>query len=56
MLSYCILIVFLFIGYFRRTRLGGLTVEETTVRRAHASEARKKHGAETRLSRKSHQV
>ncbi len=35
-----------------RPRLGGLTVEQTTVRQAHASEAQKKRGAETRQSRK----
>jgi hypothetical protein len=40
-----------------RPRLGGLTVEQTTVvRQAHASEARKKPGAETRRSRNADQA
>jgi hypothetical protein len=33
-----------------RPRLGGLTVEQTTVRQASASQARKKRGAETSRS------
>ena len=39
-----------------RPSLGGLTVEQTTVRQAHASEARKKRGAETRRSRRADQA
>ncbi len=39
-----------------RPRLGGLTVEQTTVKQAHASEARKKRGAETRRNRKEYQA
>ncbi len=39
-----------------RPRLRGLTVKQTTVRQAHASEARKKRGAETRRSRRADQA
>jgi hypothetical protein len=39
-----------------RSRLGGLTVQQTTVKQAHASEVRKKRGADTRWSRRADQA
>ena len=39
-----------------KPRLGGLTVEQTTVRQANAREALKERGAETRRSRKAEQA